>query len=84
MPDKLKHDEIYKRLTTVFHDVFDDDSIVLRDETSALEIPQWDSLTHITLCVAVEREFNTRLSATEIGRLANVGALVALLSKKCS
>lgn len=84
MAQHPKHDEILAKLTLVFRDVFDDDTIVLSDDTSALDIPQWDSLTHITLCVAAEDAFGTHLSTGEIARLANVGELVALLGEKCS
>lgn len=76
------HRMILERLTEVFRDVFDDDAIVLNDGTSAADIPDWDSLTHVTLCVSVEKAFDTRLNAAEIGRLTNVGQLVMLLKRK--
>lgn len=84
MSSDSRHDEIMAKLTTVFHDVFDDDNIVLTDNTSAVDIPGWDSLMHITLCVATERAFNTRLSAPEIAGLSNVGEMVKFLAERCS
>lgn len=73
---------IIKRLTPIFHDVFDDDTLVITESTSAADIPDWDSLMHITLCVAIEKDFNIRLNAAEIARLANVGGLIDVLIGK--
>jgi acyl carrier protein len=71
--------EIMGKLTGVFVDVFDDDDISLSDETTADDIDGWDSLTHIRLMLSVERAFGMKFSATEIGRLKNVGGLVELI-----
>ena len=71
--------ELRPRLTNVFREVFDDDALEITDATSADDIDAWDSLMHITLVLAVEREFSVRLSAAEAGLLANVGELVKLI-----
>jgi acyl carrier protein len=75
-------EQIQSRLTQVFHDVFDDDSIELRPDLSAKEIAEWDSLTHIRLLLTVEREFRVKFTVTEIGQLKNVGDLTALIETK--
>ena len=49
--------EIFERLDRVFQDVFDDDTIHVTPKTTADDIEDWDSLEHITLISAVEREF---------------------------
>ena len=82
MPNAEKRSEIFSRLTKVFRDVFDDDSLELTETMSAEDIPDWDSLTHISLCVAVEREFNIKLNAAEIASFSNVGKLADMLSAK--
>jgi acyl carrier protein len=74
--------EIRRRLNGVFCDVFDDDKIEIFDAMTAADLPEWDSLMHITLVVAVEKEFKVRLNAAEVGGLANVGAFLELLSTK--
>jgi acyl carrier protein len=73
---------IYSRLTEVFHDVFDDDEIELSDQTTADDIEEWDSLMHITLVVAVEKEFGLELNAAEVGKLENVGAMLNILCER--
>jgi len=79
MPDVA---EIKTRLNDVFRDVFDDDDIEVAEGTSAPDIDGWDSLTHITLVIAVEREFKIRMTAVEVGALKNVGQLIDLISAK--
>ena len=71
--------EIYARLDQVFQDVFDEDSIKVVPELSAKDVDGWDSLTHIRLILTVERAFKIKFSTSEIGKLENVGDLVALI-----
>lgn len=74
--------EIYQKLTTIFCDVFDDENIVVRPELTADDIEEWDSLSHIRLVLTVEKAFNTKFSASEIGNLKNVGDFVKLIQSK--
>jgi acyl carrier protein len=70
------------RLNAVFQDTFDDPSIRIHDEMTAADIDDWDSLQHIVLVLAVEREFEVRLNPTEVGKLENVGKMLDLLLAK--
>jgi acyl carrier protein len=70
------------KLTRVFRDVFDDDNIEIFDAMTAADIDEWDSVTHITLVLAVEKEFGVRLNAAEVGKLDNVGAMIKLLARR--
>ena len=74
--------QIYTRLTGIFQDVFDEDSIKVTPELSAKEVDGWDSLTHIRLILTVERAFKIKFSTSEIGKLENVGDLVALIQTR--
>lgn len=74
--------QIYAQLTTVFHDVFDDDSLEVTPDLSAKDVDGWDSLTHIRLLLSVEKKFNVKFTTSEIGRLENVGDLVSLIEAK--
>ena len=69
-------------LTEVFRQVFDDDSIVLTRETTANDIEEWDSLTHINLVVAVEARFKVKFALGELQTLKNVGEMIDLVNKK--
>ena len=74
-----RREEYKKKLNCVFQDVFDDETIKIDDNTTAKDIEEWDSLMHITLVLSVEKEFGVELSAAEVGKLSNVGAMVDLL-----
>jgi acyl carrier protein len=74
--------QIYAKLTQVFQDVFDDDSIELTPELSAKDVDGWDSLTHIRLILTVEKAFKAKFSTSEIGKLANVGDLATLIKSR--
>jgi acyl carrier protein len=74
--------QIYARLTAVFEDVFDDDSIRLTPALSAKDVDGWDSLTHIRLILTIEKSFMIKFSTAEIGKLENVGDLAALIKAK--
>jgi len=76
--------ELKERLNKVFRDVFDDDSIEVVDAMTAKDIPEWDSLMHVILVVAVEKEFKIRLNAAEVGQLKNVGEMLNLIEKYSS
>jgi acyl carrier protein len=76
--------EIYQRLTRIFHDVFDDDSIVVRPDLTADDVEEWDSLSHIRLVLTVEKNFNVKFSASEIAKLKNVGEFVDLIRSKAA
>ncbi len=70
------------KLQDIFRDFFDDEDIVLTDETTADDIDGWDSLTHVQLIVAVEKAFGVKFSTVEVMKLKNVGEFAALIQKK--
>jgi acyl carrier protein len=74
--------QIYARLTEIFEDVFDEDSIKVGPQLSAKDVDGWDSLTHIRLILTVEKAFKIKFSTPEIGKLENVGDLVALIKAR--
>jgi acyl carrier protein len=75
-------DDVYARITAIFRDILDDDSIILREDMTADDLDNWDSLTHVDLILAIEKEFKIRFTTGEISGLRSVGQLAALVSKK--
>jgi acyl carrier protein len=73
---------IYTRLAEIFQNVFDDDSIEITPQLSAKDVDGWDSLTHIRLILTIEKAFKIKFSTSEIGKLENVGDLVALIKAR--
>ena len=74
--------EIFTRLNRVFQDVFDDDSIRVTPNTTADDIEDWDSLEHITLISAVEREIRMKFKMGEISSMKNVGEMASIIQQR--
>jgi acyl carrier protein len=74
--------DTFATLTKVFHDVFEDDDIVLSRATSAKDIAAWDSVMHVTLMLSIERAFKIRFNSGEVAGLKNVGELADLIDRK--
>ena len=71
-----------KKLTKIFHDLFNNPDLVLTDKLTAGDVEGWDSFNHINLVMIVEEEFNVRFSTSEIAQLANVGQFKELIASK--
>jgi acyl carrier protein len=72
---------IIARLSRVFQEQFDDEELEIFEDMTASDILQWDSLMHIVLVVAIEKEFSIRLKASEVEELENVGEMIRLIEK---
>ena len=68
-----------KRLEAIFRDVFDDENLIICANTTASDIDEWDSLSHIRLILQIEKSFSVHFDASEIEKLENVGQMVELL-----
>jgi acyl carrier protein len=78
----MERKEIFEKLNEVFCDVLDLDEVELTDESSANDIEEWDSLSHIQLIVAIEKEFKIKFTSLEIMRWNNVGEMIDTIIEK--
>lgn len=69
-------------LEPVFRQVFDDETIALKRTTTADDIEEWDSLTHMNLVTAMELRFKIKFALGELQKLKNVGDMLDLINKK--
>lgn len=73
----MERKEIFSKLNEIFEDVLDlDETPNLTDATSANDIEEWDSLSHIQLIVAIEKAFKMKFTSQEILKWNNVGEMV--------
>jgi len=82
MDDKVN--EVIAQFQEIFIDVLDEDDIVLNAETTADDIDEWDSLTHVQLIVAIEKHFKVKFTVTELEEYKNVGAMCKAVAEKTS
>ena len=73
---------ISQELKNVILQVLKLDDFEFNDETTAAEVPGWDSLNHVNVIIEVEKHFNIRLKNIEILRLKNIGELQRLIDSK--
>lgn len=78
----MERSEILEKLNGIFTDVLDNDDIKINETSSANDIEEWDSLTHIQLVVAIEKSFKVKFTATEIQTWKNVGEMVNSIQAK--
>jgi len=74
----------FSRFTELFCDVMDVDDADLSDQTTAEDVEEWDSLSHVRLIVAVERGFGVKFTNAEIERLTCVGDLIDAVMVKAA
>ena len=74
--------DILKKLEVIFRDVFDDEDIILTNETTANDIEDWDSLAQINLLIAIKKEFKINFDLEEVSKYKNVGDIVEAVKKK--
>ena len=78
----MTRDEISTRLTAVFRDVFEDNSIVIHDGMTTKDVKKWDSVSHIDMICRVEEVFEIRLTTRQVAGLKTVGELLSLIEEK--
>jgi acyl carrier protein len=74
--------DVKDKLNGIFREVFKDDSIQIKPETTANDVEGWDSFSHITLITAIEIRFNIRFGLKEIMSFKNVGDLMRCIERK--
>lgn len=78
----MDRNQISNKLQDIMRDVFDEDDLVISDETAAEDVADWDSGNHIRLIVAVEEAFGIMFEAKEINAPQSVGELIDLIASK--
>jgi acyl carrier protein len=73
---------ITETLTGIFRKVFNDQTIVLRNNLTANDVGNWDSLTHMLMIGEVENAFSIKFKLKELNKLSNVGGLIELIETK--
>ena len=78
----MNRTEILEKLYEEFHDVCDNNDIVVTEQTNANDIEEWDSLIHITLISAVEDEFDVSFDMKTVVSMKNVGDMIDAIEEQ--
>lgn len=78
----MTKEQILADVQDIFRDVFDEEELVIKDETNADDIEDWDSLAQVRLTVTIEKKFGIKFDFGELTALHNVGEMLDLIVKK--
>lgn len=78
----MEKNQILAEVQDIFRDVLDNEDIELQDATTADDIDEWDSLTHIQLIVAIEKHFKIKFTSKEILSWQNIGQMIDCIAAK--
>lgn len=75
-------EKIILELNEIFQRIFDNSNLTIREDTTAKDIEEWDSLNHIQLIVAIERHFQIKFTSSEILIWKNVGEICKAIQNR--
>ena len=78
----MTREEVMEKVCEIARDIFDDDELVLEDETVASDVDGWDSLTHLSLMNEIEEEFGFKFVMKEVQGLKDVGELIDAIMER--
>lgn len=76
------HDAYLTQVADIMRDLFDEYTGPITEKTTARDIGQWDSLSHVRFMALVEQEFGIRFSTAEMQAFTNLGSLIDALVKR--
>ncbi|MBA2405131.1 MAG: acyl carrier protein [Bdellovibrionales bacterium] len=78
----MSNPEILQTITTIIRDVLELPDLKVTTDTSAADVDEWDSMTHLQLISAIEGKYKVRFALGELQALKNVGDMIGLIEKK--
>lgn len=77
-----KSHTVWTKIENIFRSIFCQPDLVLKNDLTAWDLPEWDSLRHLQIILKIEKEFDIKFSTPEILNLNNVEDLFVLVLKK--
>ena len=78
----MNKENIFGSVQNIFREVFDEEDLIIGNETNSEDIEEWDSLNHINLVISIEKQFGIRFMTGELQLLKDVGEMIDLLDIK--
>jgi acyl carrier protein len=72
----MERKDLLKEINIIFIDILDNEDLLIDENSTAKDVDEWDSLTHIQLVVAIEKKFHIRFTSREIQSWKNVGEMI--------
>ena len=78
----MTREDVLYNVQEIFRDIFDEHDMVIENKTNSDDVEEWDSLNHINLVSAIEKEFKIKFALGELMSLKDVGAMIDLMMVK--
>jgi len=78
----MEKTEILTEVQEIFRDVLDNEEIILTPETTANDVEDWDSLSHIQLIVAIEKKLKVKFTSKEILSWSDISEMIDCIASK--
>lgn len=78
----MERADLLKDINEIFCDVLDDEDIVISEISSAKDVEDWDSLSHIHIVVAVEKHFKIKFNSAEISNWKDISEMIDSVEKR--
>jgi acyl carrier protein len=78
----MEKEQILSEVQEIFRNILDQENLVLSAQTTAADVEDWDSLSHIQLVVAIEKHFKIRFTSKEIQSWKNVDEMISSIQSK--
>ena len=78
----MSNSEILTVVSSIIQEVLELPDLNVTVNTSAADVDEWDSMSHIQLISAIEIKYKVRFALGELQALKNVGDMIELIQKK--
>ncbi|RYZ58121.1 MAG: acyl carrier protein [Proteobacteria bacterium] len=75
----MNHDEIQNRVITIVAEIMETSVDQINESSSSDTVETWDSMTQMSLTLALQEEFKVRFVSTQATKLASVKLIIAAL-----
>lgn len=77
----MERNEVFEKIADICRDIFDEEDLVITDQTTANDVAGWDSLTHLSLINEIEETFDVAFTMDEVSKSKNIGKLIDALMR---
>ena len=78
----MKREEVVSQLTKIIQSILSCENMELHENLTIIDIEGWDSLTHINIIHAIEKDFKIKFKLMEFYKIDNIGTLLSLIEEK--
>ncbi|MDX2214388.1 MAG: acyl carrier protein [Oculatellaceae cyanobacterium bins.114] len=75
----MNRESVLESIESIFREVLNNSHISINENTTGLDIEEWNSLTHLNLILAVEKKFQIKFKLTELATFKKIGDIIDVL-----